>query len=94
MVHIGIMTVQSQLPGSESLKDKRQRLIRVRDRFGRDPNIAISESDLQDSRDQAEWTYLAMASDKLIVEKQLTAIERFLAEEIDAVVTSIHREYL
>jgi len=94
MVYIGIMTVQFHLPGSGSLKDKRQRLARVRDRFGRDPNIAISESAFQDSWDRAEWTYLAMAGDKVVVEKQLTAIERFIAEEIDAVITQIHRDFL
>ena len=94
MVHIGIMTVQLQLPGSSSLKDKRQRLARVRDRFGRDPNVAVSESDFQDSWDRAEWTYLAMATDKVVVERQLTAIERFIAEEIDAVITQIHRDFL
>jgi uncharacterized protein len=94
MVHIGIMTVQFQLPGSASLKEKRQRLIRLRDRFGRDTNVAVCESDFQDSRDRSEWTYLAMASDKQTVDKMLSAIERFIAEEVDAVITQMQREYL
>ena len=94
MVYIGIITVQFHLPGSASLKEKRQRLIRLRDRFGRDSNLAVCESAFQDDRDQSEWTYLAMATDKVVVERQLTAIERFIAEEIDAVIVKIDREML
>lgn len=94
MPTIGIMTVEFYLPGSASLKEKRQRLVRLRDRFGREPGVAVCESDFQDQRERAEWVYLALASDKVAVERQLTAIERFIAEEIDAVVVRIHREYL
>jgi len=94
MTHIGILTVEFHLPGSASLKEKRQRLIRLRDRFGREPNVAVCESDFQDQRERAEWTYLAVASDRIAVERKLSAIERFIAEEIDAAIVHIHREYL
>lgn len=94
MTHIGILTVEFHLPGCNSLKEKRQRLIRLRDRFGREPNVAVCESDFQNQHERAQWTYLALASDKVAVERQLTAIERFIAEQIDAVITSMQRENL
>jgi len=94
MLHIGLLTVEFQLPGSASLKEKRQRLIRLRDRFGREPNIAVCESDFQNQRDRAEWTYLATASDRVAVERQLGVIERFIAQEIDAVIVRMGRDYL
>ncbi len=94
MPTIEIMTVQFHLPGCASLKDKRQRLQGVRDRFGREPGIAICESAHQDSHDRAQWTYLAMATDAVVVERQLTMIERFLVENVDAVVGQIQRESL
>jgi len=94
MASIGILTVEFHLPGSASLKEKRRRLIRLRDRFGREPNVAVCESGFQDQHERAEWMYLAVSSDRLAVERQLTAIERFIAGEIDAVIVALHREYL
>ena len=92
MVRIGLLTVQFHLPGCASLKEKRQRLARLRDKFGREPRVAICESDFQDDWQRAEWTCVALANDKVAVERQLQVIENFINEELDAVVTELNRE--
>jgi uncharacterized protein YlxP (DUF503 family) len=93
MIRIGLLTAQFHLPGCDSLKEKRRRLARLRDKFGREPRVAICESDFQDDHQRAEWSCLAVANDKVAVERQLQAIENFIAEEIDAVVTALEREF-
>lgn len=94
MAHIGIRIIRLHLRGCESLKEKRQRLGRLRDRFGREPGIAVCESDFQDSWNQAEWTFLAIAADGVVVERALAGVERFIREEIDAAIIDIQRESL
>jgi uncharacterized protein YlxP (DUF503 family) len=84
MVRIGLLTVQFHLPGCGSLKEKRQRLACLRDKFGREPRVAICESNFQDDWQRAEWT--------CVIERQLQLIENFIAEELDAVVTGLERE--
>lgn len=92
MVRIGLLTVQFHLPGCGSLKEKRQRLACLRDKFGREPRVAICESNFQDDWQRAEWTCVALANDKVAIERQLQLIENFIAEELDAVVTGLERE--
>jgi uncharacterized protein YlxP (DUF503 family) len=94
MAHVALLTLQFHLPACGSLKEKRQRLARLRDRFGREPSLAVCESDWQDVWDRAQWSFLAMATDRQFVERQLQAVERFAAEELDAVVTNAEREWL
>jgi hypothetical protein len=92
-MHISLLSVQFHLEGCDSLKQKRQRLSGLRDRFGRLPQVAVCESGLQDSWNQAEWSFV-VAGDAKIVAKQLSDIENFCQAELDAVVTGIHREQL
>lgn len=94
MPHIALLTLEFQLPGCGSLKEKRQRLSRLRDRFGREPSVAVTESDWQDVWDRAQWSFIAIATDRQFVERQLQTIERFAAEELDAVITDAQRELL
>lgn len=93
-MHIGILSLSFHLEGCQSLKEKRARLSGIRDRFGKTPNIAICESGLQDKWQSAQWTYLAMASDKKVVESSLSKIEAFICDYVDAVITERDLEFL
>ncbi len=79
-MNIGILTLRFHLEGCQSLKEKRSRLSGIRDRFGKTPNIAICESGLQDKLQSAQWTYLAMAADKKVVEGSLAKIEEYICD--------------
>lgn len=94
MAHIALLTLQFQLPGCGGLKEKRQRLARLRDRFGREPSLAVCESGWQDIWDRAQWSFVVMATDRQFVDRQLQAVERFAAEELDAVISHAEREWL
>jgi len=93
-VSIGSLNIDFRLEGCRSLKDKRQRLSGLRERFGRTPNLAVFESDYQDVLQRAEWTFVAGAASATIVEQLLAGVERDVHELVDAEVIGMHREWL
>jgi len=88
------MRMTFHLGGCRSLKEKRQRLRGVRDRFGRLPNVAVSESGMQDSLQRAEWSFVAAAADAGVVERTLADIENSLRFGVDAELVDVSREWL
>ncbi len=91
---VGILTLRFYLTGCQSLKEKRRRVMGIRDKFGRKTNIAICESDLHDTLQNAQWSYIATAGNRKTVEQCLTQIEEFAKQSIDAVIISREIEYL
>lgn len=88
------LNVKFQLPGCQSLKEKRGRLAGLRDRFGRQPHIAVCESGFPDEIQKAHWTFLILGQEQRLIDQTISAIEQFLNENIDARVTEITRERL
>ena len=93
-MNIELLVVNLRLHGCTSLKDKRQRLGGLKDRFGRLSNVSVCESDFQDMLGQAQWSFLAIALDGKIAGSILSKIEHYISTEVDAVITNIHRERL
>jgi uncharacterized protein len=93
-VSIGSLRIEFRLEACRSLKEKRQRLIGLRDRFGRTPNLAVFESDLHDVLHRSQWTFVAGAASATVVEQLLAAVERDIQELVDAEVIEIRREWL
>lgn len=93
-MHIGLLTLTFQLPGCQSLKEKRGRLRGLKDRFGRLSNLAVSESGLHDVRDRAEWTFLSLSLDRAQIDRSFSRIEQYANSELDAVLTDSRREWL
>lgn len=91
---IGSLCIEFRLEACRSLKEKRQRLAGMRDRFGRTPNMAVFESDLQDVLHRAQWTFVAAAADNDVVERLLAGVERDVHELVDAEVVGIRRAWL
>lgn len=91
---IGVLEVEFYLGGCRSLKEKRQRLLGLRERFGRAHNVAVCESDHQDLLQRAEWTFVAASSGRDVVERALTDIERNLQASVDAEIIGVRREWL
>lgn len=92
-MHVAALSLTFHLEGCDSLKERRQRLGRLRDRFGRQPQVAVCEEppeNLQHSR----WHFLAMAQTRPQVERLLGAIEQFAARELDAVLSDQSLEWL
>ena len=93
-MHLAILTLRFRLPGNRSLKDKRRRLNGLRDRFGKLPGIAVCESGLQDSTQEAEWSFVAVGTTRAIVDQSLDKIEDWIVESVDAVILHQNRELL
>ncbi|WP_426416901.1 DUF503 domain-containing protein [Aestuariirhabdus sp. LZHN29] len=92
-MQIALLTLEFQLPGCGSLKEKRRRISGLRDRFGKSPQLAIAESAWADSHQRSQWTVLAMAATRGQVMQQL---EQLLASvlELDAVLCEQRVEWL
>lgn len=88
------MRIEFHLSGCRSLKDKRQRLKGMRERFGRAANVAVCESQHQDSLQRAQWSFVAAASSADVVEQTLGEIERNVQMSVDAELVEVQREWL
>lgn len=93
-VSIACLCIDFHLSGCRSLKDKRQRLSGLRDRFGRNPNLAVFESEGADDHARAQWTFVAAAASARVVEQLLAGIERDIETLVDAEVVAVRREWL
>jgi len=93
-VSIGVLTVDFYVSGCRSLKEKRQRLNGIRERYGRAHNVAVCESDHQDLLQRAQWTFVAAAASRDVVDRALTDIERNLQGSVDAELVDVRREWL
>lgn len=91
---IGLLQIDFYLAGCRSLKEKRQRLNGMRERYGRATNIAVCESDHQDVLQRAQWTFVATSASRDVVERSLTEIERNLQSTVDAELLDVVREWL
>jgi len=93
-MQIGVLRVAFVLPGCHSLKEKRQRLGGIRERYGRQVNVAVCESRYQDDHDRAEWTFVAAGMTARVIQQTLADIERRIVESVDANVAGIDREMI
>jgi uncharacterized protein len=93
-VSIAAMKIDFYLAGCRSLKEKRQRLNGLRERYGRAPNVAVCESGHQDLLQRAQWTFVAAAASRDVVDRTLTDIERNLQGTVDAELVEVQREWL
>ena len=93
MLHIAVLRLRFHLEGCGSLKDKRQRLSGLRDRFGRLPGVAVCESEAHDSLSEAEWSFVAAGGSRQITDRLVADVETFVAESVDARVMARHLEY-
>ncbi len=93
-MHIGIMTMTFSLPGCASLKEKRQRIGGMHERYGRNPAVAVCESGEQDRHDASEWSFVVVANSKREIEAQCSQIEDKIQRTVEGRVIDVIREFL
>lgn len=81
---IAILQTTFRLHGCFSLKDKRQRLSGLRDRFGSIKNIAVCENGSCDTLQFGNWSFVCTCTDKALIESSLNKILDHCAHNIDA----------
>ena len=90
-LRIKVLTLDFQLPGCRSLKDKRRRLRGLKDRFGKTSNLAVTESDYHDHHQSAQWSFVAIGRDGQGLDKLLDDVESYCHSELDANIVSSER---
>lgn len=93
-MHIGILTISFSLPGCGSLKEKRQRMGGLHERFGRNPAVAICESGELDKHEASEWTLVIVATSKNKIESLCSQIEEKIQRTVDGRIMNITQEFL
>lgn len=91
-MQIGVLRISFVLPGCRSLKEKRQRLGGLRERYGRQVNVAVCETHFQDMHDRAEWTFVAVGLTVRLIDQTLADIEQRIIETVDATISGMVRE--
>ncbi len=93
-MHIAVLTLKLALPGCRSLKEKRQRMGGLHERFGRQPSIAVCESGDLDRHDASEWTFVVVGTSSRDVASRCSEIEEKLQRTVDGRVLDATREFL
>ena len=91
---IARVTIDLHVTGCSSLKDKRRRLSKLRDKFGQKTHISVCESAHADALQRAQWSFVAIASSAKVVEQALTEIEQYVALNVDAQIIDMQRLWL
>jgi uncharacterized protein YlxP (DUF503 family) len=76
---IGILTLQLQLPGCKSLKEKRSRLKPLITRLHREFNLSVAELAQQDVRDESTIGCVMISNQHQFSETSLQAVVRWLS---------------
>lgn len=89
-----LLVVDFRLGGCRSLKEKRQRLKGLKERFGKITNVAVCESAFQDVLQRAQWSFVATAASGDVAEKVLAEILQSLQFSVDAELIGVQQESL
>ncbi|ATJ82435.1 DUF503 domain-containing protein [Halomonas beimenensis] len=93
-MNIGILTLRIALPGCASLKEKRQRMHGMHQRYGRNPAVAVCESAERNNREASEWTFVVAGQTVPEVESLCSEIEDRVQRTVDGRVVETTREIL
>jgi len=93
-VNVRLLIVDFRLGGCRSLKEKRQRLKGLRERFGKATNVAVCESAFQDVLQRAQWSFVATAASGDVAERALSDILQALQFSVDAELIGVQQESL
>ncbi|GGX80753.1 hypothetical protein GCM10007160_04940 [Litchfieldella qijiaojingensis] len=93
-MHIGILRLKFSLPGCRSLKEKRQRMRGMHERYGRNPAVAVCESADHDRLESSEWSFVVVATSSQKVESLCSEIEDKVQRTVDGRILDVSREFL
>ena len=93
-MHIAILTLTFTLPGCSSLKEKRQRMGGMHERYGRNPSVAVCESGELDRHDASEWSFVVTGMSKREVESICSQIEEKVQRSVEGRVMDVAQVFL
>lgn len=93
-MHIVVLTMRFTLPGCRSLKEKRQRMGGIHERYGRQPSVAVCESGERERIDASEWSFVVVGTSVQDVESLCSEIEDRIQRTVEARVMDVVRQRL
>jgi uncharacterized protein YlxP (DUF503 family) len=93
-MQVTLLVIEVMLEGCRSLKEKRHRTRKFREKWGRRQNVAVIESGQQDQQQFCEWSLVVIADSRKRLHQLIEQIETELETELDGIVTGITREQL
>jgi hypothetical protein len=91
---IGLLSLEIYIPYAHSLKEKRQRLNKIKDRVKKRYNIAFAELDFQDKWQRSKIGIVTLNNHKSVIEKMFQKIMQDVEENIDGEITQSQIEYI
>lgn len=91
---IGLLSLEIYLPFSHSLKEKRKRLVSIKDRLKSKYNVAFSEIDYHEKWQRTLIGVVTLNNQKIIVEKTLNKIIDEVQELVDGDIIQTTIKYL
>jgi len=91
---IGVLTLELELPGAYSLKDKRMILNRIRDRVRQKFNVAIAEVDENDVWNRAVLGIVTVSNKQLFANKVLSQTVNLVESIRDCQVEDMTMEFI
>jgi len=85
---VGLLILDIHLPYSHSLKEKRKRMLRFKDRLKNKYNVAFAELDFQDKWQRTRIGMVTLSSQKKIIEQMFQKITLEFQELIDGEILS------
>jgi len=83
---VGVLTLEIQIPYSQSLKEKRAVLLKIRDRLRKRFNVAVAELDHQDVWQRATLGVVSISGSQQLLEslfqEVLAESEKILGEDV------------
>lgn len=92
--HVGILTLHFQLYGCEDLKAKRKVFTALKAVWGREPDLAVSETADHQALDCATWTIAALGDSSQQITQRLDQVEKAIESRVDAAILEVSREIL
>jgi uncharacterized protein YlxP (DUF503 family) len=90
---IGYLLLELYLPYSHSLKEKRKRLKKIKDRLKVKYNVSYAELDFQDKWQRSRIGIVTLNNRKAVIEKIFRQIINDIEENIDGEILNTHLEY-
>jgi len=90
--HVAIMTLTFQVYGCDTLKDKRRAFAPMRQVWGKEPDLAVSEIDALEDTDSAIWSVVTVGPTPARLQQRLQAVEKEILDRIDAPILDTHFE--
>ena len=87
---VGLLEVQLDVPGAQSLKDKRHVLKSLKDRIRKNFNVSVAEVDNQDVWQSAVLGVAIISTDKQYANQVLSQVVNFIERNPEANIRDYH----